>query len=292
MMNKKLLVFLSVLGAFLIIGAVVGTVQAQGMPKMPMPGMSGMHGPMMPLGQLGIAGTVSAVNGTTLSVASVVRSRGLGEPNGNDGNNGNGNSLGLATSSVTYSVDASNATVRKNNATTTVSSIGVGDMVYVRGSVSGTSVTATTILDGIFGPNASGTSRFHGGPGPVVLPWKGVGAHPTGTRPFAGATPMTTGTIASVNGSTLTMTTGSGTTYSIDATNATLVKQGTGSNSISAIAIGDNVQVEGSVSGTVITARVIFDNVPTPSASGSATSSNSGSIMGAIRSFLANIFRF
>lgn len=76
----------------------------------------------------GVVGTVSAVNGSSLTVA---------------GKNG-----------TTYTVDASSANVMKfaqgtKPAASTVSSIVVGDTVGIRGTVSGTTVTATDIMDGI-----------------------------------------------------------------------------------------------------------------------------------------------
>ena len=68
----------------------------------------------------GVMGEVTAVNGTTVTVT---------------GKNG-----------TSYTVDASAATVQKI-ATGSLSDIVVGDRIGVRGDVSGTSVTATSIMD-------------------------------------------------------------------------------------------------------------------------------------------------
>lgn len=55
-----------------------------------------------------------------------------------------------STATTTYSVDATNAKVLKREVgTTTVASIKTGDMVFVTGTVSDTSVIAKLILDGI-----------------------------------------------------------------------------------------------------------------------------------------------
>ena len=70
----------------------------------------------------GVMGTVTAVNGSTVTIT------------GKDGK--------------TYTVDASNSTVGKFQ-TITVSGISVGDTVGVQGTVSGTSVTAKNIMDGM-----------------------------------------------------------------------------------------------------------------------------------------------
>src|ERR1700722_5977915 len=77
-----------------------------------------------------VVGTVSAVSGTTLTVT------GMAGPNGG--------------SPTTYTFDASSATVTKSGQTSSVSSIAVGDTVAVQGTVSGTTVTATSIRDGQF----------------------------------------------------------------------------------------------------------------------------------------------
>lgn len=53
-----------------------------------------------------------------------------------------------ATTTTTYSVDATNAVVIKNRATTTVSAILVGDTIVAQGTVTGTSVVAAHIFDG------------------------------------------------------------------------------------------------------------------------------------------------
>ncbi len=87
------------------------------------PGGRGMGGPDMRGGfGPGVTGTVSAVNGNTVTVT------------GKDG--------------TTYTVDASSAKVSKT-VELNVSDIKVGDTVGVQGKVSGTSVTAEHIMDGV-----------------------------------------------------------------------------------------------------------------------------------------------
>ena len=83
----------------------------------------------------GVMGTVTTVNGSTLTVT---------EKNG-----------------TVYTVDAANAKVMKGTegskpAASTLSSVAVGDTVGVRGTVTGTSVTATDIMDGVFGRGPRG----------------------------------------------------------------------------------------------------------------------------------------
>lgn len=70
----------------------------------------------------GVMGTVTAVNGSTVTVT------------GKDG--------------VSYTVNAGSATVQRM-VTGALSDITVGDTIGVQGTVSGTTVTATTIMDGV-----------------------------------------------------------------------------------------------------------------------------------------------
>lgn len=127
---------LSVGNTIMVGGTVNGTsVTAKSIASGTMPtgsfggGFGGMHSKgMQGKGNPGVSGTVSAVNGTTLNVT---------------GKNG-----------TTYTVNAASAKVMKSAtgsapATITVSQIAVGDTVSIRGTVSGTSVTATSIFDGV-----------------------------------------------------------------------------------------------------------------------------------------------
>ena len=79
------------------------------------------------------------------------------------------------------------------------------------------------------------------------------------------------GTVSSVSGNTLTVTSKRGmmnsnsatTTYTVDASSATVTKAGVAST-VSAIAVGDTVSVQGTVNGTNVTAKTIRDGVNQP----------------------------
>lgn len=81
------------------------------------------------------------------------------------------------------------------------------------------------------------------------------------------ARPGVFGTVASVNGTTLTVTSkvgpnnSAGSTYTIDASNATITKNGA-SAFVSNIVIGDTVMIQGTVSGSNVTATTIRDGTP------------------------------
>ena len=59
-----------------------------------------------------------------------------------------GNSVTLTNrENVTYTVDVTNAKVEQKGVATTVSALAVGDMAIAQGTVNGTTVTATSIID-------------------------------------------------------------------------------------------------------------------------------------------------
>ena len=146
---------------------------------------------------------------------------------------------------TTYTVDASSATftkgMGKDSTTGSVSDIAVGDRIAVIGTVSGDSVTASKVMYDLEGAMMKG-----------------------GTAGMA-QRPGVFGTVASVSGSTLTVTGKDGTTYTVDASAATATK-GMGADattlSISDIKTGDTVFVDGTVSGSNIAATKITDGVP------------------------------
>jgi hypothetical protein len=154
----------------------------------------------------GVRGTVSSISGTTIVVA------------GKDGTN--------------YTVDASGAAFHKAAAGTapasvTIADIKTGDTVTIRGTVSGTAVTATDVLDGMMGMGGQG--------GMGMMGRKGV-----------------EGTVSAINGTTLTITNADGTSYTVDASKATVTK--TVSEAVSDIKVGDTLGVDGTVSGTSVAA--------------------------------------
>ncbi len=199
----------------------------------------------------GIFGTVSAVNGSTLSVTARMAP-----------------SSASGVSSTVYTVDASNARIYKDGATTTVpvSDISVGDIVVVQGTVTGTNVAATVIRDGIF-------PRPVGGP---VMPIGGRrfdrGASSTPAIQGNGE-PVVGGSVTAINGTTLTITNASNVTYTINAASTTIVRNGT-SSVLSNIAVGDSIIVQGTVNGTFVTATSIIDR-----GAGSGTASSSTNVL-------------
>lgn len=127
-----------------------------------------------------------------------------------------------------YTVDASGAKVMEGLFVSglSISNIQIGDKIMIRGTISGTSVTAKSITD----PSFIGRNIF-------------------------------TGIVASVSGSTITVTSKQAATSTVDATSATITSGIFNKKTIavSDVKTGDRLTVVGSISGSTITATAIQD---------------------------------
>lgn len=215
-----------------------------------------------------VMGEVTAISGTTITISGLA-----GGPSS-------------STAATTYTVDAAAATVVVNNVTSTVSAIAVGDKINVRGTVSGTSIAATEIRVGEMKGQSAGK--------------KGDGTAPaSSTMPAitGNGQPVVAGTVSAISDSTLTVTTQSGITYTIDASSAKIVKD-QNTIAISNIAIGDYVVVQGVTNGTAVTASSVIDQGSNANATGNATStahkSSNGvfGFFGQIGKFFKSLFGF
>ncbi len=213
-------------------------------------GSRGGMGMMKP----GVVGSVTTVSGNTITLL---------------GRSGFGKT---ATATTTYSVDASNAKVTKNNATSTVGDIAVGDTLFVQGTITGTNVAATMIRDGVMmgGPGKTGSST------PAQPAFTGNGE------------PIIAGTISAINGSTITITNKSNVTYSVDASNAKIL-QGATTVNVSTLKTGDTILVQGAVNGNSIVATSVIDqNKP----AGSGSSNPHPGFLGGLGQFFMHLFGF
>ncbi|MEI6553866.1 MAG: hypothetical protein WCO09_04810, partial [bacterium] len=224
-----------------------------------------------------VVGNVTAVNGNSITVTSR-----QGGPRPTTGE------TAATPTPVVYTVDATNAVVKKNNATSTVASIAVGDMVMIQGTVSGTNVVATNIRDNVAGPhNSTGNGNENGGP-----------RNSSSTAPaFVGnGQPVVAGKLVTVSGNSLTVTTASNITYTVDATSAKVLK-GQSATTVSSLVIGDTVLVQGTVSGTSVTAATIIDRTNTTpvaggTTAGAAENKQGGGFFSGIGQFFMHMFGF
>lgn len=172
--------------------------------------MSGQMGSREPH----VHGDVTAVNGTTITVA--------------DERTG-----------TTFTVDASKASFKKMTegaapTTVTISEIAVGDEITARGTISGTTLTATHVMEGE--PMGRGMGKGHGRHNGVM------------------------GTVSLVSGSVITLKGGDGETYTVNASNASVQKMVAGS--LTDVQVGDMIGVHGTKDGTTVTATEIMTDMP------------------------------
>jgi Domain of unknown function (DUF5666) len=187
-----------------------------------------MKGKLPPMMRPAVMGSVSSISGTTITLNGRVT----------PGNN----------ATTTYNIDASNAKIFKGGATSTISNIATGDMIFVEGTVNGSNVTATAIRDGVRGVGFGPGKRELEGP-----------RNASSSTAFTGnGQPLVAGKISAVSGNTLTVTTGNNVTYTVDATNAKILK-GKDPISLSGVVNGDGVLVQGAVNGNSIVAATIID---------------------------------
>jgi hypothetical protein len=186
----------------------------------------------------------------------------------------------------------------KDGASSTISSVAVGDTVAVRGTISGTNITATMIADGVVPGGANPGGPMRGGH------WMSSSTQPM-TPPFQGnGEPVVGGTVTAISGSSLTVTNKSNVTYTVDGSSATVVK-GNVSSSLADVSVNDNVLIQGAVSGTNVTATTILDQGAAASTGGSVSDSGANGstsagvhvnvmtrMFGGIGSFFQHIFGF
>jgi hypothetical protein len=225
-----------------------------------------------------VVGQVTAISGSTLTVATRAWQRDTDDTSS------------PSAQAATYAVDASGATVTKGGQASTVSAIAVGDMVAVEGTVSGQSVTATSIRDGAMrgmrGVRADGDWRRAS-----TMPWASK------TPPITGnGEPIIGGTVTAISGSTLTVTPKTGAAYMVTTTSATTFsKRGVTGATLSNVAVGDSVVVQGTVSGQSVAASSVLDQGAPPSTTISADTAGAVAhpgFFGMLGGFFTRLFGF
>ncbi len=134
-----------------------------------------------------VVGKVTAISGNTLTVSGRL-------------------GMGMNTSVTIFTVDATNAKILKDKATTTISSIVVGDTIAVQGTVTGSSVVATNIREVGERDGDKGDKKDDKRPLPPQILGNGQ--------------PVIAGSVTAVSGSTLTLTNKSNVQYTVNAASA------------------------------------------------------------------------
>lgn len=157
---------------------------------------------------------------------------------------------------TTYTVETGNAKILKAGTTTLASSIQVNDKVAVIGTVSGTTVTAKTVIDGIV-PRTTGPPTAHKGGRTGSISGHSFASS---TRPFV--RPAAFGSVSAIGQGSFSLAehskTGT-TTFAIDTNTLTTYREGmpahaghagTTTASFSTLAVGNLVAVTGTTTGT------------------------------------------
>jgi len=221
----------------------------------------GVGGRMM---KPGVFGTVKSVSGNIITVNETKGKfpPGKGETNSN-----------TTETTTTYTVDATNAKITKNNVAGTISSILVGDTIMAQGTLTGTNLVATTIRDGVMMKKTGD---------------KNGQTDQNQTSPITGnGQPIIAGTVSTISGSTLTITNKSNVVYTVDATNAKIA-QGSNTIAIGGITVGDMVVVQGTVNGTSVVASSVIDQ----KVASTTTTQPSKGFFGSIGAFFSHLFGF
>ena len=135
----------------------------------------------------------------------------------------------------------------------------------MQGTVSGTSVVAKTIRDGAMmqKPQIQGNGQ-----------------------------PVVAGKVATVSGSSITITNSSNVTYTVDATNAKFLVSGVTTPTISNVVVGDNLVVQGTVNGnSVVAATVIDQKAPVSNGTVGNNPKPQEGFMGGMINGIGNFFR-
>ena len=178
-----------------------------------------------------IFGTISAINGSSLTVS--------------------GKTFG-ASATTTYTVDASSAKFWKigdgfKPSGENLSNVTVGDHVLIIGTLSGTSITASSVIDGTF------TKKPH--------PSEKKNDSDKGS--VKGTVSGILGTTLTVNAAASKKTENAAATYSVDASNAKIYAGAKGDEhtqaSLANVETGDSIKARGTVNGTNVAATLIHD---------------------------------
>ena len=220
--------------------------------------------------RMGTAGTIASIDGTTLTVTEQAR------PIGPDGESNDE----TAGSSTTVKVTTTDDTTITETVAGSLSDVKAGDNVVVIGESADGTVTARRIMDtgDLTDIGFGGTTRSGGAMPPAGVP-DGYGTPPAGAPGPDGTGPeaqpptdaptgaptdpmgraggqLTTGTVESVDGSTVNVKTSDGTVVAV-ATNSDTTVTVTRKIALSDLAVGDTIAVTGETDNGTVAATAI-----------------------------------
>ena len=215
-----------------------------------------------------VVGNVSAINGNHITLT-YIKNISLKNQTGTS-------SQPMGT--TTHEIDASDAVIMKNDATSSVSNILIGDTILVQGITSDkNSIVAKTIRD------ITAIKTQH----------KQISNNKkTKTTIDKNTQSFIVGTISVINGSTITITNKVNGTYSIDTTNAKIVL-GNKIVSIQNVTVGDNIMVQGIVkASSVVASKIVDQGQKINSIKSPTTQKTKSGVLKNIGGLIKNLFKF
>lgn len=219
------------------------------------------------MGKPSAVGVVTSINGGIITIS------------------GTASVLNPSAVKTTFTVDTTNAKIIKNNATSTITGILVGDTIAVQGAITGTNIVATLIRDGNFARGNEKAIYNHKDDNKNVM-----------AQLQGNGQPVIAGNVTTVGSTTFTLSNKSNVTYTVDATNAKVVLRN-GTSTLSAMTIGDTVMVQGTVNGTSIIASTVIDSGMSGNATSTQNTNRKGlfapkGFFGGVGSFFSHLFGF
>jgi hypothetical protein len=195
--------------------------------------------------QPGVSGTITAIDGTNITIT------------GKDStvyvvDTASAKYVKITDPVVTTTATAGTERPKPTVTDITLADLKVGDTLMVRGSVSGTQVTATEVTVGTFTRGAGGIGGHMGGNHDHA---------PDGT---ARTKPAAAGIIQTVDGNTVTVKDRNNTVYTVDASSAKILKdsgtRGTApiAGTVADLTVGNMLMAQGTVNGTTVIATEIM----------------------------------
>ncbi len=212
-----------------------------------------------------VTGTVTAISGTTITIY------------------GHQGMAGTSSPQTTFTIDATNAIVMKNKATSTLSAITVGNQLHVSGTLTETTVVATMIRDGAIPLRGEKGGVINNQNTQAITELKGNGQ------------PVVAGQVTAINGTILTVTNKANVTYTVEAGTSKVIVDGN-TSTLGSVKVGDMVILQGAVNGTQVIATTLIDNGTTQTQNtGNSQAQNKpqrGGFFGGIGNFFGKFFGF
>jgi hypothetical protein len=209
-----------------------------------------------------VTGTVTGISGNTITLS------------------GTQGMTSSTTPKTIFTIDATNAKVMKAGQDGALSAIVVGDTIAVSGTLSGTTITASTIRDARMMGRGEDMKRG------------GIDNDAKAMQELQGnGQPVVAGTITAITGTTLTLTNKSNVTYTAEVGTAKIIVKGA-TSTLTSVKVGDSIIIQGTVNGTIITATTVINNGAPKATTGQGQNQSRGGFFSSLGGFFGRMFGF